>query len=294
MNFDELEAAWKMQFPQNTGPQAANDAKMLGRIRRNQRGFARTLMLTAVSQALVVAVIGGAIVMEATVGPHTPTRVVRDYLIGLGCGLALAIALSAVIGRRAPGMYSIHPDPSGLGLSARIHRDARRYRLATAWCDLFQVAIAALEVAMVAVITSRLGVRGPLRWSALGLMIAAGLAAVAHRIALHSHRPRLEQSLSEVLALSIRRTQSQAWRLKHAGWYVGLTFAGLFLSLEPLWLTHGTVRPGGWLALAVATALVMLVVKGTRLKMRQLLAPRLAELKKLQADLANSSPPASS
>jgi hypothetical protein len=59
------------------------------------------------------------------------------------------------------------------------------------------------------------------------------LAVLVDRWSYGLFRTWLGQSLSEVLALSIRQTQSRARRAEQVWWQQGLSMAGFFLGLKP-------------------------------------------------------------
>jgi hypothetical protein len=288
MNFEDLQAAWKEQYPANAGAQAAPlDAKLLERIRRNQRRYAGTMALMVCGNMLAAGVTVGAILLEAQVGPHMPVRVMHEYEIGLGAGLALTLLLGIIVGHRAPGMYSIRADQAG-SLADRVHRDARRYRFGQDWADGNQALAAVLQLALVIVLLSHFGLAGPWRYLALGLAVAPVLAVFARLGFQHALRPQPGQNLSEVLALSLRLTRSRARWMQHLWWQIGLGLAAMFLSMEPIWLkVHGVAL----FLLLLFVPLVVLARHGTRKTARQLLQPRLDELEALRAGLAEDDPP---
>jgi hypothetical protein len=291
MNFEDMQAAWKEQYPAKARAQAAPlDAKLLERIQRNQRGYRRTMVLVMFGLAMGIGAVVAAIVFYTRLGPHTPVRVIYEWNLSFGAGVALMFGLMLVLGRRAPGMYSIRADRSGLSLADRIHRDGRRYRFGQDLADATQVLLSLLQMALVIVIGSRFGLHGPLRWIAPGLVGVPVLAVLIHRWSHGSFRPWPGQSLSEVLALSIRQTQSRARRAEQGWWQVGLSLAGFFLGLKPLWFTDGVLRPSMWALLVMCVAIPPLMRAGTKKMLRGLLQPRLEELEGLRAGLTEGDP----
>ncbi len=287
MNFEDIQAAWKEQYLPKAGTQAAPlDAKLLERIQRNQRGYRRTMVLVILGLVMAIGAVVAAIFFYTRLGPHTPARVIYEWNLSFGAGIALIFGLMLVVGRRAPGMYSIRADRSGLSLADRIHRDGRRYRFGQDLADATQVLLSLLQMALVIVIDSRFGLHGPLRWIAPGLVAAPVLAVLVHRWSYGSFRPWPGQSLSEVLALSIRQTQSRARRAEQGWWQLGLSLAGFFLGLKPLWFDDGVFRPSMWALLVMCVALPPLMRAGTKKMLRNLLQPRLDELEGLCAGLA--------
>ncbi len=297
MNFEDMQAAWKEQYPAKAGAQAAPlDAKLLERIRRNHRGYARTIGLVIFGLVLAVGAIIAAIVFYSGLGPRTPARVIYGENLFIGALGALMVGLMFVLVRRAPGMYSIRADRSGLSLADRIHRDSRRYRFGQDLADATLVLVSLLQMVLAIVIDSRFGLHGPLRWIAPVLVAVPVLAVLVHRWSYGSFRPWLGQSLSEVLALSIRQTQSRARRAEQGWWQQGLSLAGFFLGLKPLWSVDGVFRPSMWALLGLCVAMPLLMRAGTKKMLSGLLQPRLEELEGLRAcltegDQAGGPPP---
>lgn len=108
-------------------------------------------------------------------------------------------------------------------------------------------------------------------------------AVLARRSSLRSNRPSPEQSLSESTAFAIRQTEGQLRRMKQSRWYPLFHLIGIYLSLEPLWLSHGTIQPIGRVLLSIFAALWILGLMVNRWMIRRLLRPRLAELEELRA-----------
>ncbi len=287
MNFEDMQAAWKEQYPAKSGAQAAPlGAKLLDRIQRNQRGYRRTMVLVIFGLVMAVGALVAAIVFYTRLGPQTSARVIYKWNLCFGAAFAFMAGLMFVLVRRAPGMYAIRADRSGLSLAERVHRDARRYRFGQDLADATQVLLSLLQMALVIVIGSRFGLHGPLLWIASGLVAVPALAVLAHRWSQGSFRPWPGQSLSEVLALSIRQTQSRARRAEQGWWQAGLGLAGFFLGLKPLWFDGGVFRPSMWALLVICVAMPPLMRAGTKRMLRGLLQPRLDELEGLRAGLA--------
>lgn len=286
MNFDEMKDTWMGQFSNEAPIRAeALNATLAGRIRRNQQAYAKTRALAVATYAVGFGIIIGAIILEAMAGPHTSVRFIRGFALCLLGGTLAAGALTAVVLRRVPGMYSIRGD-GARSLPDRIHRDARRYRMGMAMGDAQQVLGSLLVAALVLVMAIRTGLHGPLRWIAVALPLAPALDVLLRRAFRRAASPRPEQSLSEVLALSIQSTRRQVRRVKHSWWQGALpNLAGLFLGMEPLWLSHGAIRPFGWVMLSLYTVVLAGSWAVSRWALRRLLRPRLEELAQLQADL---------
>jgi hypothetical protein len=292
MNFEDMQAAWKEQYPAKAGAQAAPlDAKLLERIQRNQRGFARTMALVIAGLVLAVGLLVAAITFYATLGPRTPARVIYEANLFFGTLVALIAGLMFVLMRRAPGMYSVRADRSGLSLADRIHRDSRRYRFGQNLGDATQVLVSLLQMTLVIVIDSRFGLHGPLRWIAPGMVAVPVLAVLVDRWSNGSFRPWLGQGLPEVLALSIRQTQSRARRAEQGWWQLALSLAGFFLGMKPLWFDGGVFRPSMWALLGLCVAMPPMVRAGTKRMLRSLLRPRLEELEELRAGLTDGVQP---
>jgi hypothetical protein len=243
--------------------------------------------LRAVAAGLAVL----AILFEARVGPHTSLRITHGYYIAMGAGVALFIGLVVITRRRMPGMYSIQADRSGFSLADRVHRNVQRYRLGQALGDANHIVMGLLQMALVVVIAYRDGLHGLLRWIALGLVAVPVVAVIAHRMSLRSLRPALGQSLSDVLALSIRHAQSQARRTAQVWWQVGLSLVGIFLGMEPQWLENGTVRPSVWVLLVMCLAIPALMRAQSKKTVRRLLQPQVEELEGLRASLTEREQP---
>lgn len=286
MNFEEMQGAWKNQASPEAPAQAeALNTTLVGRIRRNQRAHTQTLVLAFLTHLIGYGIIIGAIVLEALLGPHTSVRFIRGFAICLLVASVVVVALSAFLLRRAPGMYSIRANRTR-SLPDNIHRDARRYRIGMVLGDSQQALYSLLIAGLALTLAIRTGLHGSLRWIAVALPLVPVLDILIRRSLQRSPAPRPEQSLSEVLALSIRSTQIQVRRVKHSWWQGALpTLLGIFLGMEPLWVKHGAIRPLGWILLAFYTVILAVSAAVSRWSVRRLLQPRLAELTQLQADL---------
>lgn len=291
MNFEEMQSRWQTQFPPTGGtPPDAMNAKLLERILRNQRGYTRTLLLMAARDVLALGLIVATLIFIAEIGPHPTPAFIRGCGRALGIWTAVIFVLQGVILRRMPGMLAIRAERSPQTLDSRVHRDARRFRLLGIWGEVKQVVFSALMVAFVVLLTERTGLRGPLRWIAVGLVAVPAVTTLARRFFVRPKRTPPEQSVSDTLALAIQQTEAHLRQMQR-GWYPPLPFVGIVLSLKPVWWNEGAIRPIGWVLLAIFTALWIFGVLVNRWAIRRLLRPRLAELKQLQAGLTSVNPP---
>ena len=294
MNFEEMQNTWQAQFRAKIGTKPALvNARLLERILRNQRGYARTVVLMALKDVMALGGIVASLVFLANIGPRASVRFIMDYRICSVAWVAVLLILQVTIIRRMPGMLSIRADRSPLSLGGRVDRDARRFRLQMVWNEAKQVVISALMVAFAVVLTDRTGLQGPLRWIAVGLPAIPALTILTRRILLRSNRPASEQSISESIDLATQQTADQIRQMKRSRWYPPFYPVGIYLSLEPMWLRDGTIQPVGWVLLSIFAAFWIVGVIVNNWVIRGLLRPRLAELEGLRAGLLPVDPPAS-
>lgn len=298
MSFEELQKKWNEQFAVAHSPATEEaEKRVLESIRQAERRFRLGMVLLVLRDAVLL-MTGSWILwlMTHPIGHWTVSevqqhRTIRFILLGTIIGLSLASD------RLSSAWKHLTPTSTGGlgGLLARVGGDQQRFDRLVWWRDLREAGTGFMVTAMAVLQAQRVASHSAPVWIGAGLFATLSVGFLVYRLLGRTPRAPADETMLGLLTYSIAQTRRQVRMLDNVWWYLAPIMMGGFLA-GPLQRALSSESFGRRFAseclfLVVVGALVWHV---NRKVARTRLAPRLAQLEELKAELMTDSNPSAS